>query len=312
MDARNRITDVTRRDILDMLSIDGVNWAGRLSEPEFLGRMWDLSSIPSTDHRYADAAGDVYQHRINNYDWEDDWVFTDPRFDLQGCSDERFLDFLVQMVHPVVRPDREEASSIVARLNDLLQADGFALVTERSLSGRPLYAPTEIRGTHEPSPALSLDARKLLDDPRALQDHLNRISRTIKRDPPAAISASKELVESTCKIILDVTEITYANSDDLPSLYKKVAETLRLNAEAVPDSAPGSRSAQRTLRTLVTTVQSLAELRNELGLGHGRATPSPALERHARLSFNACVTVVEFLLDTWQARATGVRDGHAE
>jgi hypothetical protein len=56
------------------------------------------------------------------------------------------------------------------------------------------------------------------------------------------------------------------------------------------------------LRTLVTTIQSLAELRNELGIGHGQSTRSLALTRHARLALNATVTISEFVLDTWQAR----------
>jgi hypothetical protein len=301
----NRITAVTRRDILDMMSIDGVQWAGRLTEPEFLGRIWELGSLPSTDHRYVDAAGDIYQHRVNNFDWDDDWIFTDPRFNLQNCTDERFLEFLAQMVHPVVRPDADEAASLVTRLNDSLRADGFALVPERRMSGRTVYAATSatVTATHHPARALRLDARKLLGDQRALRDHLDRIDRTIAVDPAAAISAAKELVESTCKVILDATDTSYSNADDLPGLYRKVAEVLRLNAEAVPESATGSKTAQKILRTLATTVQSLAELRNELGLGHGRSAPSPALERHARLSFNACVTVVEFLLDTWHVRA---------
>ncbi|MFK0224003.1 abortive infection family protein [Streptomyces vinaceus] len=46
----------------------------------------------------------------------------------------------------------------------------------------------------------------------------------------------------------------------------------------------------------------MAELRNQLGLGHGRTTPSPALTRHARLALNSTVTVTEFVLDTWQDR----------
>lgn len=303
MSAPNRITTVTRRDVMDMLSIDGVRWEGRLTEPEFLARIWDLAAMPSTDRRFPTAAGDIYQHRVNNFDWDDDWIFTDSRFNLQNCSDERFLEFLAQMVHPVVRPDAEEAASLVSRLNDIPRADGFALVPDRRMSGRIMYVGSSVTATHQPSQALRLDARELLDNQSAFRDHLDRIDRTIATDPPAAISAAKELVESACKVILDATETAYSNADDLPALYRKVAESLRLNAEAVPDSAPGSKTAQKTLRTLTTTVQSLAELRNELGLGHGRPSPSPALERHARLSFNACVTVVEFLLDTWHARA---------
>ena len=287
---------------MDMMSIDSVRWAGRLEEPEFLARIWDLKAMPSTDSRYKSADGDIYQHRVNNWDWEDDWLFGDPRFNLQNCPDALFLQFLRQVVHPVVRPDADEAAALVSKFNDSLRSDGYLLVPGRCMSGRVLYEASTVSATHQPSKALRLDARDLLGDQRALRDHLDRIDRTITSDPAAAISAAKELVESTCKVLLDALLVAYSNSDDLPALYKKVAETLRLNAEAVPDSAPGSKSAQKVLRTLSTTVQSLAELRNELGLGHGRAVPSPALERHARLSFNACVTVVEFLLDTWHAR----------
>ena len=53
---------------------------------------------------------------------------------------------------------------------------------------------------------------------------------------------------------------------------------------------------------MATAVQSMAELRNQLGLGHDKTSNSPALERHARLSFNAASTVVEFILQTWHER----------
>jgi hypothetical protein len=53
---------------------------------------------------------------------------------------------------------------------------------------------------------------------------------------------------------------------------------------------------------MATAIQSLAELRNELGLGHGRTASSPALARHARLAANAARTVVEFVLETWHER----------
>lgn len=93
-----------------------------------------------------------------------------------------------------------------------------------------------------------------------------------------------------------------AKSANLPDLYKAVADELGLSREAVSDSAKGSAAAQRVLQNLMTAVQGLAELRNELGLGHGRTTPRPALARHARLAANAACKVVEFLLETWHER----------
>ena len=53
-------------------------------------------------------------------------------------------------------------------------------------------------------------------------------------------------------------------------------------------------------------MQNLAEVRNALGVGHGRAQRVAALERHARLAMNASRTVADFLLTTWHERKGAV------
>lgn len=151
-------------------------------------------------------------------------------------------------------------------------------------------------------PVLPIERFDRLTKPRVLLDHLERIEAGIDADPAAAIASAKELVESTCKFVLDDYSVAYGKTASLPDLYKAVARELGLSRDAVPDSAKGSQAAQRVLRNLMTAVQSLAELRNELGLGHGRTEPSPAYARHARLAANAARTVVEFLLETWHER----------
>ena len=115
------------------------------------------------------------------------------------------------------------------------------------------------------------------------------------------------MLESLFRIVLDRSEIDYGAREDIPQLYRKVADLLELKAESVPGSAKGSEASQQVLRTLVTTVQSLAELRNELGIGHGQSTRSVALARHARLALNATVTIAEFVLDSWQSRVSAGR-----
>lgn len=152
------------------------------------------------------------------------------------------------------------------------------------------------------APQLTVARFDRLGEPRVLLEHLARIEAGIAADPAAAIASAKELVESACKFVLDDYSVTYERGASLPDLYKAVAKELRLSREAVPESARGSAAAQRVLQNLMTAVQGLAELRNELGLGHGRTAPSPAHARHARLAANSARAVVEFLLETWHSR----------
>ena len=301
--ATDAISTVTRRNIFDYLSVENVAWAGRFNESDFVQRIWsDAGTFRSYDTRYDDAISDIWQHRENNHDWEDDWIFTDARFNLTGCDDATFLAFLAKTVHPAVRSNTDDVAKLVTEYNIHLRPDGYALTQTGTISGRPVYAGVPITASPTPATALKLPTRTVLDDHTALQDHLDSIQRTITTDPAATIASAKELVETTFKLILDKRGIAYKNGDDLGDLYKKVATELSLTRDSVPGSAKGSEAAKKTLGALTTAVFGLAELRNAIGRGHGRTTPSPALERHARLAFNTVVALTEFFFDTWQER----------
>lgn len=303
-----RITQITRHKIFDSITLKRTCWSGRLEEPDFLGRIYDLGAMHSTDNRYKDAARDIWQHRVlNPTDWDDNWVFSDSRFELKFGEDEILLRFLAEMLHPVVRSDEAEVAELLQMFNDALSRDGYELYPAEWISGHAVYGSRRRDSFHGGNPQLKLRERAVLTDPTVLDEHLNRIRDGLTADPAAAISSSKNLIESLFRIILDRAQIDYAAKDDIPQLYRKVAELLELKAEAVPGSAKGSETSQQILRTLVTTVQSLAELRNELGIAHGQSTRSAALARHARLALNATVTIAEFVLDTWQARISAGR-----
>ena len=108
------ITLVTRRSIFDYLRTSDQPLYGGMDELAFLGRLYDLTALPSNDNRFRTAAQDIAQHRIRNYDWSDDWIFSDPRLDLAGGPDDVLLEFLAQLVHPVVRMDQQAAEEMVS------------------------------------------------------------------------------------------------------------------------------------------------------------------------------------------------------
>jgi len=141
---RNTIAEVTRRDIIDHIVVSGIDWAGALSQPEFLARLYDVASLPSNDPRFRDARGDITMHTVNFQDWDMGWVFDDNRFGVRWVTDSEFLRFLCETVHPVVRSDPEHARALAAGFNAYLVRDGWELFEESELSGRPIFGARRI------------------------------------------------------------------------------------------------------------------------------------------------------------------------
>jgi AbiJ-like protein len=155
--SRQRITTLTRRDIFDYVCGEGGPWWGRLDEIDFLGSLYDLDRLASTDPRFATARDDITQHRVNNpLDWPDCWVFEYPQFELLDGPDEILLGFLTRFVHPEVQPDIDQSSRRVGELNRLLGPDGWSLRPFEFISGRPIYSPAFVQPTG-PLASLPLD-----------------------------------------------------------------------------------------------------------------------------------------------------------
>ncbi|MNW60120.1 hypothetical protein D3C74_380790 [compost metagenome] len=51
------------------------NIPGKYELVDFVNRIWDLNSIPSTDSRFKTASGDIWQHMINNSDWDEVYLY---------------------------------------------------------------------------------------------------------------------------------------------------------------------------------------------------------------------------------------------
>lgn len=297
-----KISQITRRDVIDAMIAEKINWSGRLEEVDFLARLFDLNNLPSTDHRFKNAAGDIWQHRVNNFDWDEDWVFYDARFDLLNGDDEVFLRFLCETIHPVVRPDVTEAERYCQLYNQFLRNDGFQLVERTRLSGKPVFVGRYVGVGATPGVGA---ARETLagTDPGYVAQQITRMDAAVNNDPGLAIGTAKELVETCCKTILMARSIEFSKGADLPELVKLTSKELELTPNDIPEKAKAIDTIKRLLSNLATITQGVAELRNHYGTGHGKAAGAKGLQpRHAKLAVGAAATLAVFLAETHNER----------
>lgn len=303
-DQKSDLSRQTRVNIFDGLRLEDARWNGELDDVEFLSRIFDLQALPSNDPRFDDAAGDIWQHCINNEDWEPDWIFSDHRFKLLDGPAETFLSFLCETVNPVVRPNRDESLKLVRHFNDQLRPIGWEIYEEERIAGRPRFAYRVL--THNGGRSV-LRARTVADalDAGWMAKEIERLERAIDADPDLAIGTSKELVETCCKTILTKRGVPFTKSDDLSTLTKKIAKELLLVPEGITDEAKGADNIRLILRNLTQLTNNLAQLRGLYGTGHGRDGQHRGLQpRHARLAVASAVAFIDFVAETYRQRET--------
>ncbi|KER66375.1 abortive infection family protein [Paraburkholderia sp. Se-20369] len=302
-----RVTDSSvprqvRVNILDGMRLESVAWYGQLNDVEFLSRLYDLQQLPSHDSRFKDAARDIWQHRMNNDDWDLDWVYSDDRFNLVGGPADSFLRFLCEVVHPIVRPDRDEVIKLVSHFNDQLRQVGWELYEEELIAGRPRFAYRQASGNDL---RVVSRARTVADalDAGWMAKEIQRLENAVDRDPALAIGTAKELVESCCKTILTKRGVAFTKSDDLGDLTKKLSKELQLVPEGISDEAKGADNIRHILRNLTQLTNHLAQLRGLYGTGHGRDGQYRGLQpRHARLAVASAVAFIDFVAETYRHR----------
>jgi hypothetical protein len=292
------LSEVTRRDVIDTLNLSGVVYHGRLDEPEFLGRLFDLTTLPSFDSRFQNASGDIWQHRINNDDWDDGWVWTDSRFNLLHGPSETFLAFLAEMIHPIVRPDPGEAAKVCEMMNTVLRREGWELAESKQIAGRPVYVPRRAGSPRLPALSAAKGMAERVD--RAyVHRQVERMEQAIEKDPEQAIGTAKELVETLAKTILADHGQPLPTEADFPKLVRAALKQLNLVPDEIPDHAQAAETIRKLLMNLATISNGLAELRNAYGTGHGKPARTRGLSaRHAKLAVGAAATMAVFMQET--------------
>ena len=298
----NKISPITRRDIFDAITVEEIWWAGKLDETEFLSRIYDLENMASTDPRFSNAAGDIWQHRVNNNDWDDNWVFTDERFDLLKCEDVCFLNFLCEMIHPVVRGYAHEVDKIHKLFNDILSNDEFEIVERTRISNKPVFSGRK-KFTGKTSIEKKGNDIKNIFNAHYVSQQINLMESSIESSPYQAIGVAKELIETACKSIFKDRQKDYDKNWELSRLMRETTKLLKLTPDNISDEAKAAKSIRQILGSLSAIVQGIAEVRNDYGSGHGKDSDFKGLQpRHAKLAVGAASTLAIYLLETHEIR----------
>ncbi|GAB3237770.1 hypothetical protein GCM10027456_00890 [Kineosporia babensis] len=147
---------------------------------------------------------------------------------------------------------------------------------------------------------MAAPAMNALADSAAITENLRRLSASVDSDPRLAVSVAKDLVESTAKLVLRERRIEFNSKSDLPALVTQAQQCLKLHAAGVKDGATEEAKALKTiLGSLTRLTQGVTELRNQVGVGHGReSVPGWIRPRHARLAAGAAATWCNLMLET--------------
>ncbi|MDR2862037.1 MAG: abortive infection family protein [Syntrophobacterales bacterium] len=294
----NRITDVTRQHISDEMAIGKIWYHGNQTEPDFLARLFDLKKLSSRDYRYTNAYDDIYQHMVNNNDWETDWIYCDPRINLLHCADETYLAFLAMTIHPRVRTNSDEIAKLIEIYNKYLDADGFEIAQTDEISGKPIFSGRQKVIGQAHLVAKKVEIKKYLNT-AYVNGKINTMTDAIHKDTDLAIGTAKELLETTCKSILRQNNVIATKDFTLQQLIKVTTNSLDFKPKEASDTEKAEKAIKQILGGINSIVQGVSELRNSYGTGHGKDAEFKGLEtKYAKLLVGVVSEIVILYLAT--------------
>lgn len=205
--------------------------------------------------------------------------------------------------------DREDVVPLTRELIELLRRNGAVDRThpfgvdeakcERLTESLQPYGITLLEdGRTETGLGSFVDASTLPDE-AAVREHVRRLQLALGEDDSALLlGTSKELLESTAKIVLD--RVGETPPTKYPALVTRALEVLMLH----PKNAPQQREevmdpVRKILGGVIQIAMEINELRSERGTGHGRAEAAVRLtSRHGRLAAGAAILVATLMFDT--------------
>lgn len=192
----------------------------------------------------------------------------DPQSPLDEQRLLRVLEFALDEMNDLLAGDSDRRKKWLKRLKQ----DGFELNADGRLHST---LSAQLVGLRTRTPAKS-GVRLVID----------RLARTPTDSVDEQIGAAKELIESTARHVLKVRSVQIPANTTLPKLVKEAISALAPVSTAGPSTTVAP--VQRLLGQLGQLPVTIAELRNAVGSGHGRADAIDGLEPwHGRLAVEA-------------------------
>lgn len=253
----------------------------------YIDELFDSNGIALGPENPQDVDTSVRRARRRRY-------LTTLDLDINRADQQRFADVLAELYREVAlvhqHGNTDETQWKLDRWTTILQAAGFRVDT------------TALSVTWPPDPqmgTLAPDVLAHLNDPSAIEDHLERIHTTIDSDPRLAVATARSLMESTAKIVLTSRGETYTATESLTKLVSRAQTSLGMSPKGLGGEQPEVRQLLQSLQGIAVPISTL---RNDTNVHHGaEVVPQWVRPRHARLVVGAaqlwCQTVLETLSD---------------
>ncbi len=230
----------------------------------------------------GDIPGGNRVYKCSEWLKQANWDETVDAFALLGGVLKEYMDVEISDYHsrkPQWLAERE-------RIHRVLAKHGLSY----HLGGQILGAVTGV-------PSRSLESIIRERDLGALNIEFQRATESVSLDPPAAVTAACNIIESLCKTYIHDEHLEMPSKQTVTLLWKVVQKHLGLDPGTVED-----QDISRILGGLASVIDGIGALRTHAGSAHGHGPESYQLDaRHARLAIHAAHTLAIFIVETWDA-----------
>ncbi|MDR0285220.1 MAG: abortive infection family protein [Propionibacteriaceae bacterium] len=186
-------------------------------------------------------------------------------------------ELLVQLrLNALIGVEKEEQSENETRLQAALRSAGFGLSDDGQL---------RVAGDID----MSTGGR------RALDEQLARL-RNAQGDPALMIGTTKDLLEAVGKFVLEEYSSPPRRNADFAEIISLARERLEIKPSQVDTSIEGFEAIRRVHQSAWQIAESINELRNLQGTGHGRTLPTGVSVELARLVIREACLVADYML----------------